>query len=345
MTSLELFRALGGVSSENLAGADALQRMPETPVPRRYSVKRAALLAAVIALLTLLVGCAAVYVLHLQDLKVRDYRMRQNPAYDVEGNQISVPTHPLQTAFSLQGANQQALAEWLEFDQAYDPDAKIAIATDQGLGDTGIPDNYHYTYGCYSWEMVHKLDEIIQKYDLKLLSTEIDCDYRESSVLFGALGIDPVYSGEAEYSNSFFYPEGVFHVDMTIHPTSDQWPYENTYAGYHYSRKAYLDLAHVVIRDFDDYTQWHYTRKDGETVLLVTSDFGTAWIFADKPDAFLSVSLSVWEIDPMPMPKGVLEEIAENFDLNPQPQAVDMEKVEALRAEALAAYNAQRAES
>lgn len=343
MTSMELFRALGGVSTENLAGADRLQRMQEVPIRRRRSVKQAALIAAVIALLMLLVGCAAVYVLHLQDLKVRDYRLHQNPAYDTDGNLIPVPTHPLLTIFSLQGANQEALAEWDRFDHEYDPDGQIAIASDNGQGDIGIPDNYHYSYGCYSWEMVEKLDSIVEKYGLKLLSTEINCNYTESSVLFGALGIDPVYQGEADYGNSYFYPEGTFDVDMTIPLHSDLWPYEEVSVSYHYSRKAYFDLARGTTTDLDDHTQWSYTRKDGKTVLLVTGQ-GGAWILADKPEEFISIFLSVWADDPMEMPGSVLEEIAEQFDLDPQPQAVDMAKVESLRAEAKAADDAQREE-
>lgn len=344
MTSMELFRALGGVSAENLAGAEKLQ-MQAVPGKRRRSVKQAVLVAAIIALLLMLVGCAAVYVLHLQDLKVGDYRIRQNPAYDENGDVIPVPTHPLLAVLSVQGANQEALAQWDQFEQEYDPDGQIALAADLGQGDTGIPDNYNYTYGCYSWEMVEKLDSIVEKYGLKLLSTEINCNRRESRVLLDGLGIDPVYPGDVDYGTSFFYPEGTFRVEMDIPLNSDLWPYEEVYASYHYSRKEYFDPARLFFSSVDNGTQWHYTRQDGETVLLVTFP-DSAWIFADKPEVFISIYLSaLWVDDPVEMPGSVLEELAEGFDLDPQPKPVDLQKIEALRAEAQAADDAQREES
>ena len=62
MTSLELFTALGGISSENLSGAEELQNKPCVRKKRKTQIKRAVLIAAVISLLLLLVGCAvAVY--------------------------------------------------------------------------------------------------------------------------------------------------------------------------------------------------------------------------------------------------------------------------------------------
>ena len=46
-----------------------------------------------------------------------------------------------------------------------------------------IPENYYFTYRRYSPEMVDKLNEIVEKYDLKLLSTIIQLDRYEGSVL------------------------------------------------------------------------------------------------------------------------------------------------------------------
>ena len=61
MTSLELFTALGGISSENLSGAEELQNKPCVRKKRKTQIKRAVLIAAVIALALLLVGCAVAY--------------------------------------------------------------------------------------------------------------------------------------------------------------------------------------------------------------------------------------------------------------------------------------------
>ena len=63
MTNLELFTALGGISAENLFGAEELQSRPGVRTNGKMKMKRAVLIAAVIALTLLLVGCAVVYVL------------------------------------------------------------------------------------------------------------------------------------------------------------------------------------------------------------------------------------------------------------------------------------------
>ena len=62
MTNFELFKALGCISAGNLSGAEQLQTAPRAEV-RRKSWKRPLLVAAVIALALLLVGCAVAYAL------------------------------------------------------------------------------------------------------------------------------------------------------------------------------------------------------------------------------------------------------------------------------------------
>ena len=72
MTNLELFCVLSHISAENLSDAEALQG--DIPFSRPKTRMRFFLIAALIALTLLLVGCAVVYVLRLQDLKVGEYR-------------------------------------------------------------------------------------------------------------------------------------------------------------------------------------------------------------------------------------------------------------------------------
>lgn len=345
MTSMELFRALGGVSTENLAGAEKLQRAEVVPLKHKPSVKRAVLVAAVIALLMLLVGCAAVYVLHLQDLKVGEYRLQQNPVYDANGNVVPVATHPLRTEISLQGANQEALMEWKQFTKDYVPSEEPDILAKNRA--TAVPANYRNTYGCRYWEMMEKLDEITEKYDLKLLSQEIDCDSYQSGVLFGALGIDPVFQGNAEYLDSYFFPEGTFRVCLLFQLDNELWPYENNHAWYYFSQKAYFDPHDTDMEDFENCTQWNYTRRDGKKVLLAMNQ-EEAWIFADRPDAFITISFASfkWEDgEKVQMSQKVLEEIAERFDLDVQPQTVETNQIVVLKETAKAEYDAQREEA
>ena len=61
MTNLELFKALSYVSSDNLSGAEELQNTTHVRVSRKRPMKQAVLIAALIALWLLLMGCAIIY--------------------------------------------------------------------------------------------------------------------------------------------------------------------------------------------------------------------------------------------------------------------------------------------
>ena len=191
MTNLELFCALSHIRAENLSDAEALQG--DVPFPRPKTRKRFFLIAALIALTLLLVGCAVVYVLRLQDLKVGEYRFYVPAAYDENGEVIPVETREPFTVLSVQGSNMEALAEWVAFTNAYDLDGTIALEADLAAKSGtpwDIPEDHARTYGCYSQEMVNKLDEIAEKYHLKLLSGDIPFNEYENSILFRSLGLD-----------------------------------------------------------------------------------------------------------------------------------------------------------
>ena len=309
------------------------------PLPRR----RLWLVAAVIGLMLLLVGCTVAYVLRLQDLKVAEYRPTTPTVYDENGDVISLPTLPQRTQITLQGANQEALAEWNSFCRDYDPDGAILTANERN--ELGIPNPYYIPYGCYSWDMVNKLDEIVQKYDLKLLSPDVGCQYYESSVLFSSLGIDGVFHGDVEYLSGYFYPEGTFKIELLFQPDTDQWPYKDNSASYYYSVKDYFDPVSYEIADLENCTQWNYTRSDGRTVLLVMND-EWARIITDLQDALVTVSFASSKWDggtKVQMTQSALEQISEQFDFSIQPHPADMTKVDALMEAAQAAYEAERA--
>lgn len=309
------------------------------PLPRR----RLWLVAAVIGLMMLLVGCTVAYVLRLQDLKVAEYRPTTPTVYDENGDVISLPTIAPRTQITLQGANQEALAEWNSFCRDYDPDGTIVTANDNN--ELGIPNPYYIPYGCYSWDMVDKLDEIVQKYDLKLLSPDVGCQSYESSVLFSSLGIDGVFHGDVEYLAGYFYPEGTFKIELLFRPDTDQWPYEDNLAEYYYSVKEYFDPVYYEVADLENCTQWNYTRSDGRTVLLVMND-EWARIIADLQDALVTVSFASSKWDggtKVQMTQSALEQISEQFDFSIQPHPADMTKVDALMEAARAAYEAERA--
>ena len=348
MNSNDLFDIIGQTPDRYVLDAVNTQKSNSKALPP----KRIWLIAAIVALILCLVGCAIVYALRLQDMKVGEYNFHVPPAYDEDGNLIPVETHAPITQISLQGANKDALAEWLAFRNAYDPDLEIAGQADQTLkaGEPlGIPENYQYTYGCYSQEMADKLNEIVEKYELKLLSTDITCQTYESSILFDSLGIDslflPASTVEQESGSGYFFPEGTFDISLYIALDSGNWKLENNLVSYRYSVKEFFDPVYGAIGEINDYAQWNYTRKDRKTVLLVLNE-RTARIYADLPDAFVSIYVDpeIWvNGEKVSMTPVVLEEISELFDLSIKPGTVDMAQVEQLLAKARADYEAEQA--
>ncbi|MGM9659903.1 MAG: hypothetical protein ACI3WQ_04835, partial [Faecousia sp.] len=217
MKAMDLLVGFGSVKDSFVIGAEEFRQGKQKAQIKRLSTRKAWLIAAVIALMLLLVGCAVVYVLRMQDLQVGEYSFYVPTEYDENGNVIPVESQEPITLLSLQGTNMEALAEWVAFTNAYDQDGTIALEADKATKagtPWDIPENYHLTYGCYSQEMVDKLNEIVEKYDLKLLSSYIPLNYYENSVLLNSLGLNGlVYANpsvQVEYWDGDFHLEGTF---------------------------------------------------------------------------------------------------------------------------------------
>ena len=149
-----------------------------------------------------------------------------------------------------------------------------------------------------------------------------------------ALGVENIYlkneRSNVTYLDGYFYPEGTFELNLSISLNGKDWRCTDNLATYRYSRKDYFDPVYGAVSDPDAYTQWDYTRKDGNKVLLaMNKEF--ARIYVDLPDSFISVSMEAceWETGGVriPMTKRALGEIAELLDLTIQPQPVDDMKI------------------
>lgn len=139
--------------------------------------------------------------------------------------------------------------------------------------------------------------------------------------------------------------EGTFSLNMYISMDMGSWKWEQGFVNYRYSLKDYFDPATGSMLESMDYAQWDYTRKDGKKVLLVLNE-ETAWIYADLPDAFISISLNpeIWvDGEEVPMTQTALQQFAELFDLSVKPQSTTMDQVEKYRAEATSRYEAEKA--
>lgn len=290
--------------------------------PKRKSLRKTILIAAVIALMVLMMGCAWI-VMSLQHMTI------DTPSFtDYWGEERSI--------ISLQGfegsKNYEAFQEWQAFLDSYDQDRSILnVSNDFYLE---CPEAY-YSYGCYSWEMVDKVAEICEKYSLEPLGK--NWVYRQAEHLFEAVGIETVFSGtavplESRPFSSYCFNDGTFSMSGDIY-LNEPWDYT---VGYNLRsvQKTSFDGVYSSVGDLDTYEQWEYTMKDGTTVLLALQDEGR--IIVDKEDCFVVVTAFGTPEDifaPIPHDRAFVEAFCEAFDFSYQAQRVDTDKAYALQCE------------
>lgn len=320
MKAMDILTDLNNVRDRYIVSAEKFRQ--ETHKVKHLPKRKIWLIAAIIALMLLLVGCSVVYVLSLQGLVVKELTPITQKAEETETDKISL--------ISLQNINQPALMEWLDFLENYDVDGSLMAANDNN--ESGIPEPYYLIYHCYTWDMVEKLDEIAQRRNLQLLSQDVDLQANAHSVLYDALSFESVVKEkvtvEVEYLDSYFYLEGTFCVNMLITLPNQA---EEQLVSLRYSKKDYFDPVVGSIGDVNGYEQWHYTQADGIDLLLAM-DPETARIYADLPDAFVSIQTKA-------MSKDSLEQLAEVFDFSIKSQNTTIDKVHDLLQAAESSHN------
>ena len=286
-------------------------------------LRKPLLIAATIALLLVLVGCA-IAVMRLQHLTIREESSGIPSETSFNGEAINL--------ISLQGFmgtdSYAAFREWQDFLSTYDPDHSILRANN----DFQKPEAY-FSYSCYSQEMVDKIDEICEKYHLQLLGKPWFFDRGED--VFDAVGIVSVFSEKAqtglESSSGYCYADGTFAIEGTLE-LQGQWNELVSY-GLRSVRKTSFDGVARNIGNVDAYDQWNYTMADGTTVLLALRE-EVGLIIVDKQDSFVTVGINVFAnggfLGNVPQERAFLEAVCEEFDFTFQTQPVDPAKADEL---------------
>jgi len=321
MTPIELMEAMGTIRDKYVLEAHNSEAEPR----KRRPTRRVLLVAAVISLMILLLGCAAV-LLGLGELKLA--REPVGPHGEFSSDVIS-----------LQGyagtPNYQAAKEWEDFLQSYDQDGKLLAEAAQGscsFDPAGISMEYA-AYTCYTEEMMTKIDEICEKYGLEILGpiyfAEDDPSegFRET---LHELGIDSLFwgSGEAELSldSLYYFREGSFQLDgyIQLKAPGNPWPYATGFQ-YRSVMKTTFDSVFLTVGDIEDYTQWNYTLQDGTQVLLAQS-YDQSLIIVDRDTHFVTVNIPmilIGKTDNVIMDRKALEAIADAFTFDYTPHRPD----------------------
>lgn len=343
MTGKDLLTAMSGIDGRYIEEA------APAAAHKTRSLRRPLLVAAAIAAALLLVGCGIVYALRLQDMSIGKASYTQR--FDDKGKAIDPVEKSVDiiTPYGRSGdAIQQALKEWYEFQESYDPDG--ALLTDEpDIPD--IPNQYEYTYSCYTQEMVDKVNEIAAKYDLKLLEEWIPFQRYQSDIFLEETGIQslllPDSGAQITGMVGMLYPPYNFSMEFNL-VTENAGTLMTSYG---YARKDYFPRAFPGGMDIDAYEQWDHTTPDGTKVLLALSGKGQGEIIAEQENAMIMISIdgnratshTNYPDASEVMTKAELESIADQFDYSIQPKEVDRAVVEEKLAVAEEAYQAEHA--
>lgn len=198
-------------------------------------------------------------------------------------------------------AEAQALAEWQAFLAAYDTDH--AILKEIGNGPTEIDDTRYGLYGAYTQDMVDKLEEIIQKYGLKL---HRDINVVSQEELAFRVGGDFMQDELIRYW-AYIYEDGTFQFDGDI----ELQDYGTV--AYQFTRrvKGTFDETILHIGNVSDYQEFEYVTFGGERVgCALGSD--KALIYMDSESCF--ILMNVMGGSNCGVTGSVLEDIADSID-------------------------------
>lgn len=307
----------------------------------RKRFRRPLLVAAIIALMLLLVGCGVVYVLKMQNLKMGE-EPGERAVYSDDNLQI-VGYEPVnQKILTLTGfkgtPGYQASQEWYEFKQEYDPDFEIGLKVLEEKSQPEFPEEY-FAYVLYTQEMKDRLEEIMTKYSLKPLGYKLD--FRTVQTMCTALGIEKFQTHqndvEMKVSGGTCYSNGNFNLglDFTL-PTGEDSLVSTTWGNLFWYRKDCFCEDYIRIDDTGDWEEWNYTTASGDEVLIFRSPSDwQGYILCERDEAFLALHINREETVFENGEKGYrylsdrqLELIADAIDFGIQPNRVSQEAVD-----------------
>ena len=281
MNGQEIFLGLSYISRKYIEEAET--ETVSGGAGKAHRIRRPFLLAAVIALLLLLVGCAAVYVLKMEHVKIssgtdqRDYSL-------VDGVYVKDPHTVDTTTLSMAGLKgSNAYKACADF-YAYETELRASASAS---GDwTGYDDAINA-----------KAQELAEQYGLKPEGQPLT--FRTTRNLCNALGVERFVRNSQDVSidvdQGFCRDSGNFFVLLRFAFPEDQ-SYEVTYTSgaLYWNRQDTFSRDYFTLEDRGDWVERNYTTSAGNTVLILTSPSQErGYIICDRGDALMTVWLDV----------------------------------------------------
>ena len=290
----------------------------------RRTFRRPLLIAAAIALMALLVGCAVAYVLSMENVKISNLTETRNVyasnGYEVVGTE-TVNVSVLSLAGIKGSSAYQACADFYAYCESQpqintqaEKEKMASLAESYGLSPQGQTLNFR---------TVRNLCDALG----------IDRFFREAEGII----TDIDWGGANENGNISLLLNIYFPADAS-------YELDNTLAMLRWNWKDCFSSDYIFIDDTGDWTEKHYTTTSGNDILILYSpsnEYG--YLLCDREEALMSLQftyrLDAWNevdgnvwADYTYMTETQMELMAETVDFNIQPKRVTQADVEAQAA-------------
>lgn len=202
-------------------------------------------------------------------------------------------------ASALKGSNEyKAAQEWSKY-VIENLNSEEELQAVGEISKNGLPEElaeYSSAYGVNTQRTADKVDEISQKYDLKLLSEpETVVDYNE---IMDRTGIRDFLLDKEHliWSYARVFPEGNFNGDICPILEENQPEYKYT-GGMSVNRNGVFGDMVLNMGDLSDYEEWEYTNKNGDNLgLMINHVTKHSYIFYKGAENFVRINMSdVWD--------------------------------------------------
>ena len=334
MKSKDIFLGLKYVGEDLIEQAE-YGTFSESRHPRKV---RPLLIAALVALLLMLVGCAVVYVLKMESIKIGVSSAQRGYSL-VDDTYVKGPHTVSTTALTLaglEGSNTyKACADFFAFESEY-------IANGEKMAEAGaLPENY---WENYSHVMQDQERQLADKYGLKPEGQLLN--FRTTRNLCNALGVERFTQTNSEILSAVrgggCYDTGNFwlSIDFTF-PENMGYEVLRTPGTLRWNRQDSFSRDYVTIVESGDWVERNYMTTSGSNVLILQSPSQElGYILCNRGDALISLQLNV-NIELLSEDGGVvsaeyqhmtdkqIEMVADTIDFSIRPQIPTQADVEA----------------
>ncbi|MDE7252142.1 MAG: RNA polymerase sigma factor [Acetatifactor sp.] len=283
--------------------------------------KTGVVLAAVLAGSLLVTSTVyAVYTYGLRDLhlgkeNVLDLSKREELPEEVSEKHIPQKEVDIITLGGIAGSSEySACSEWREFLAGYDTDGAMLSKIGNGFAGFG---EYELVYHCYTQEMVDKVDEICEKYELsKLQDWAAVEDYvtlcRQTNIGDICAGVDENVIWD--FGSAYMYDDGTFSMDGRVSWNGSSIPCVTDYQ-FERTMKGSFNPVTLNVGEIGEYREWDYVTGSGQVVLLANSS-SKALIIVEREHSLIIVNVlgDLLSGDTFEMSDEKLEELANLFD-------------------------------